>query len=311
MASGATLHFSVLGPLSVVRDDEALALGHPKQRAVLALLLMHANTPRSADRIIDDLWDERPPRSALATLQAYVSNLRRVLEPDRPARTPAGVVTSTNGGYQLNADPETLDHVRFASAVQDAVALAETDPAAARAIIAGALGLWRGPAYADFQYDAFAVNEISRLDELRNTAVETRLACDLELGRATELVPELDALVQQYPMRERLRLHQMVALYRAGRQTDALASYQTYTDQLREELGLDPSRALRDLHLAILDHDPTLLAAPTPRSRAVTTTTTATATATTHTYTLCHTLCHTDVERERVKSPVCGQCFNH
>lgn len=264
VASDAMLSFSVLGPLAVARGDELLDLGHPKQRAVLALLVMHANTPRTADRIIDDLWGERPPRSATATLQAYVSNLRRVLEPDRPVRAPATVLTSTNGGYQLNAEPTTLDHVRFASAVQHAVGLADTDPAAARTIIVEALALWRGQAYADFQYEAFAENEISRLDELRNTAVETRIACDLELGRASELVPELDALVQRYPMRERLRLHQMTALYRAGRQTDALASYEAYADQLREHLGLDPSRALSDLHLAVLEHDPKLLASSPP-----------------------------------------------
>ncbi len=256
--------FGLLGPMQVEGPAGPIDAGSPKQRAVLALLLIDANRPVTPDRLVEELWGDRPPPSALATLQAYISNLRRALEPDRPARSPATVLVTNGGGYQLNTGADHLDTLRFAALVTEAADQAESAPGRARDLLVDALGLWRGPALADFRYEEFAQAEIARLDELRVMALEQRVAADLALGRAEELVPELEALLGDHPLRERLWGHLMVALYRAGRQAEALRAYRRCEERLGEELGIVPGPALRDLELAILNQDPALDPPPRP-----------------------------------------------
>ncbi len=247
----------LLGPLvALVRGSEVDA-GHPKQRAVLALLALRANQPVSTDELFDGLWRDDPPPTASATLQAYVSNLRRALEPDRRPRAPSSVIRTVGAGYQLAVDPEAIDIVRFDRLV--GAAAAEPDLAIVRNLIDSALGLWRGPALADFRYDEFAQAEIARLEDRLAHAQELRMAAELSLGRSAEIVPELSRLAEQHPFRERLHGHLMLALYRAGRHAEALAAYDRLATSLREQLGLDPGPELRELQRAILDHDGSLL----------------------------------------------------
>lgn len=252
------IRYEVLGPLGAVRGQDRLVLGPLKQRAVLAMLLLDVDHALTSEQMIDALWADSPPRAAVASLQAYVSNLRRVLEPDRAARSAPSVLQTVAGGYRLVVEPDDVDAVRFANAISVATALVERDPQRARALLDDALALWRGPALADFRYDDFAQREIERLDELRAHALEVRIAADLAVGRSADLIPEIEALVREHPHRERLRAHQMLALYRAGRQTEALAAYREFATMLRDELGLDPNPELRDLQHAILDHAPHL-----------------------------------------------------
>ncbi len=250
-----SLRFGLLGPLEVAGPGGPIDLGGPKQRAVLAALLIHANRPQTAEQLVEAVWGEQPPPRAVGTLQAYVSNLRRALEPDRPARAPARVLQTNGAGYQLAVDASLVDALRFGELVGRATGLAESAPARARELLDEALGLWRGPALADFRYDDFAQAEIARLDELHATALETRAAVDLALGRTEELIPELEALVAAHPLRERLWGHLMLALYRAGRQAEALRAYRRCEARLAEELGISPGEALRELELAILNQD--------------------------------------------------------
>lgn len=257
------LRFALLGPFAATRNDISLDLGHPKQRAVLALLVINANTALMPDEMIDALWGHRPPPTATATLQAYVSNIRRVLEPDRPARAPATLLTTTGAGYKLVIEPMGIDAHRFASLVSESRSIVEEDPVRARRLLSEALDLWAGPPLSEFRYAEFAQQEIARLDEVRLNARELRVEADLQLGATSEVTGELEALIREYPMRESLRAQHMLALYRAGRQAESLASYQTFADVLRDELGLDPGNPLRELQLAILQHDPCLH--PPPR----------------------------------------------
>ncbi len=249
------MELRILGPLEVRVAERVLPLSGARQRTVLALLLLRAGEVVSSDRLIDELWGERPPPSALDTLQVYVSRLRKVL--------PEGTVVTEGRGYRLAVAGEQIDAGRFERlAGEGRAALAEGDPERSARLLREALDLWRGPALADFAYEPFAQGEIARLEELRVLALEERLEADLASGRAAELVGELEALVGAHPLRERLRGQLMRALYRSGRQAEALRAYQDARRTLGDELGIEPSPALRDLERAVLAQDPALDAAP-------------------------------------------------
>lgn len=238
--------FRILGTLRVA---DGPAPGSPKQRALLALLLLHAGAVVPRERIVEDLWDGAPPESAAHAVEVYVSRLRRALAPVQ--------IVGEAGGYRLAVDPGEIDATVFERLVAAGrAALAVGDVTGAEAKLREALALWHGPALADVAYESFAQTEIARLEELRLTATEDRVEADLRLGRHAELVPELEALVAAHPLRERLRAHQMLALYRAGRQADALAAYREAAARLRDELGLEPGPGLRELEAAILRQDP-------------------------------------------------------
>ncbi len=253
------IQFCVLGPFEVLLNGQPLDLGPRKQRAVLAALTIEANRVVSLDRLIDELWGEEPPAQAIGTLQAYVSNLRRVLEPGRTPRDPPKVLVTQNPGYVLRVPQGSLDSAQFeAAAAEGRRLLAESSPAAARGRLDEALHLWRGSALADFAFESFAQAEAARLDELRLVAQEDRFQADLDLGAHDAVVPHLEAAVAAHPLRERLIGMLMVALYRAGRQAGALAAYQTARNRLVEELGIDPGPALRRLESDILGQAPSL-----------------------------------------------------
>ena len=241
------MDFRILGPLEAYRDGVALATGGPKQRALLALLLLHANEPVSRDVLVDGLWGERPPETAAKALQVYVSQLRRSLGHERVLTSP--------GGYELVVAPDGLDLLRFEGLIAQARA---APPAAAAAKLREALALWRGRALADVADAAFAQAETGRLEELRLAAAEGLVDAELALGHEAELVPELERVVAQNPLRERPRAQLMLALYRSGRQAEALECYQAARRALVDELGVEPSSQLRALHQAILRQDPAL-----------------------------------------------------
>jgi len=245
------LTYLILGPLEVRDGETEIALRGGQQRKLLAILLLHAGEAVSSDRLIDELWDGQPPDTAAKALQGYVSSLRKQLGQE--------TVETVGSGYRLTVT-EDIDALRFEDLLAEARSL---DPAPAAAMLREALALWRGPALADFAYDDFARQAIERLGQLRLTGIERRIDLELALGHHDDLVPELETLVHTYPLRERLRGHLMVALYRSGRQAEALDAYQDARAVLREQLGLEPSRELQTLQRAILDHDDSL--APPPR----------------------------------------------
>ena len=218
------MQYRVLGPLQVDDEGAVLELGRRKQRAALAVLLVEANRVVSLDRLIDLLWgDERPARST-ASLQVYVSNLRRILEPGRQARTPSTVLLTRPPGYLLRVAPEALDAWRFeVLAAEGRRLLAQGRHLPARQTLEDALALWRGDALADFAYEDFARPSAARWEQIRQLAVEDRVEADLALGAHEREVAELESLVARFPHRERLWCLLMVALYRCGRQGDALA----------------------------------------------------------------------------------------
>lgn len=241
------LEFRILGPLEVLADGEERPIGGTKQRAVLAILLLDAGRVVSTDRLIDLLWAESPPATAATSLQNFVSQLRKTLGTE--------VVRTTPPGYRLEIAPEQLDLERFRRMVDGA----KSRPAEERAAeLRVALDLWRGPALADLAFESFAEHEASRLEEIRLAALEDRIDADLECERYAELVPEVESLVRDHPLRERLRGQLMLALYRSGRQAEALAVYQDTRRHLVEELGIEPSAALQQLHGAILRQDAAL-----------------------------------------------------
>jgi predicted ATPase/DNA-binding SARP family transcriptional activator len=257
------LDFEILGPLEVRAQGEPLPLGGAKRRALLALLLLRANEVVSTDWLIDELWGERPPETAANTLQAHVSQLRRALDAGLGDREPPVLVTQAPG-YMLRVPPDALDAHRFERLVREAdVAHGRGAAEEASALLTEALALWRGAALADVALLGAAQPEIARLEELRRRALEDRADCELELGRHADVLAEVEALVAQYPLSERLRRQLMLALYRSGRQADALQAYQDARRALTEELGLDPGPELRELHQAILRHDASI-AAPLP-----------------------------------------------
>jgi len=240
-----------------------LPLGGAKQRAVLALLLLHANEVVSTDRLIDELWGDSPPESAANMLQGYVSHLRKALEPGR-GRGEHELIVSRVPGYVLQIRPDQLDAERFERlSTEGRRLLADREADAAAKRLRAALALWRGGALDDLAYEAFARADIDRLEELRLQTLEDRIDADLALGRHGALVAELRELVDRHPLRERLRAQLMAALYRYGRQAEALAVYRDARRVLLDELGVEPGPALRGLEQAILRQDPAL-GAPAP-----------------------------------------------
>ncbi len=250
--------FRLLGPLEVEDGDQLLPLGEGRQSSVLVLLLLHRNQAVPSERLIDALWGETPPATAAKVLQNYVSRLRRALD-DRE-----GLRLQTRGhGYLLAVDRGEVDLDRFDALLREGgEALADARPADARARLLEALALWRGPPLADVAYEAFAQPEIARLEEQHAATVEQRIDADLALGRHADVVAELEGLVAEHPLRERLRAQLMIALYRCGRQADALEVYNAGRETLRDELGVEPGPALRELQVSILRQDPALAPAP-------------------------------------------------
>jgi DNA-binding SARP family transcriptional activator/tetratricopeptide (TPR) repeat protein len=235
------MEFRILGPLEVLENGRTVDLGGAKQRALLAILLLHANEVVSTDRLIDALWEDEPPETGRKALQVYVSQLRKALGKERlQTRAP---------GYLLRVEEEEFDLRRFPGLV-------------ASGRLGEALALWRGPALQEFTYQRFAQSEIGRLEELRLACLEDRIEADLAAGRHGALVGELEVLVSEHPLRERLRGQLMLALYRSGRQAEALDAYQDARRALVDELGIEPSPELRELEMAILRQDASLSLRP-------------------------------------------------
>jgi YVTN family beta-propeller protein len=251
--------FGILGPLQVWRAGCAVPLGGPRQRAVLALLLLEANRVVSMDRLAEDVWGGHPPEGWATTLQTYVFHLRRALEPGRGRGAAGDVLVTRDRGYLLRVDRDQLDAARFADGLAAGRAALEAGRCAEAAqTLRQALDLWRGGVLADLADYAFTRPEAARLEELRLAAVEARIDADLALGRHDALTAELDALAAEHPLRERLHGQLMLALYRCGRQADALAAYRRVRDLLADELGIDPGEPLQRLHASVLAHDPAL-----------------------------------------------------
>ena len=252
------MEFLVLGNLEAVRDGQRVELGAFRQRALLALLLTAPNSVFSTDRILDELWGADGGVDKHNALWVYVSGLRKALEPGRARRTEGTILLTRAPGYLLEAGPEEIDALRFERMVAEGRALVDVDPAAASLVLGESLALWRGRAFEDFTYEPFAQAEIARLEELRLEAVELRVDADLARGLSRELISELESLVRQHPLKERLTGQLMVALYRSSRQAEALRAYQVLKSRLGEELGIEPTAALRRLEEQIVTGDEAL-----------------------------------------------------
>ena len=257
------MEFRILGPLEVSEAGRSLPLGGSKQRALLALLLLSPNEPVSIDKLIEDIWADQPPEAGRKSLQVHVSRLRKALGAG------AGAMLTRPNAYMIRVGRGELDLQRYEELVRKGrAALAADDPERAAEQLRDALELWRGPPLADLAFESFAQPEIARLEELRLAALEDRIDAELALGRHAELVTEIEMLVADHPLRERLRRQLVLALYRAGRQSDALEAYRAARSVLIDELGLEPTPELRRLEQAILTHDVSLQApatAPTGR----------------------------------------------
>ena len=257
------MEFRILGPLAVHIGGRVTDLGGLKQRMLLALLLTRANESVSLDYLVDTLWEDSPPARARNALQVYVSRLRKALAPDR--------ITTSDGGYSLVVGPDEFDLGRFRALVQDGRrARAEGDPSLASELLTEGLALWRGSPLPEFSASHVFAAEIARLEDERLAALEDRIEADLDLHRHAEVVPELESLVARHPLRERLVAQLMLALYRCGRQAEALETFRCARRALVEELGLEPGRLLSELQQQILVQDPTLEPArPAKRAAAV------------------------------------------
>ncbi len=246
------LQFRLLGPLEVARGGESVPLGGRRQRAVLAVLLLHSNRRISRVRLIDEVWNGRPPTASSQTLQSYLSRLRQVLGDAVP-------ISSQADGYLLSVDPTSLDFERFRSLVGDGHrAVSEADYERAGVILHEALGLWRGDPLSDLDGEEFVRAPIAEWSELQLMALCDRIRADVECGLAETVIGELEALIVRYPDRERFRELLMRALYLAGRQSDALACYRRGRQAMNDQYGIEPWQPLRDLERAILLHDPSL-----------------------------------------------------
>jgi DNA-binding SARP family transcriptional activator len=252
------MEIRILGPLEVVADGDAVDLPSGKARLLLAALVVHVNQVVSTDRLLEFLWHGQAPDSAANTLQTYVSHLRRSLEPDRAPRQQSRLLITREPGYLLALDRDQIDAGRFERLVGQARPVLAGAPEQAAALLQTALSLWRGEPLADFTFEPFAQSEITRLTELRLTALEDRIDAELALGQHTAVCGELAQLVREHPLRERLSGQLMVALYRCGRQAEALRAYADLRGMLVEQLGIDPSPALGRLQAAILRQDPEL-----------------------------------------------------
>ena len=241
------MEFRVLGPFEATDGMTPLRLGGPKPRALLARLLIDVNRTVSVRRLVEDLWGDDVPDSAVKMVQIHVSHLRKVLPP--------GILRTQPPGYVLDADPESVDLTRFLRLREEGrSALVGGDPARASRLLAAALALWRGPALDEFD-EPFARVEAARLEELRLVCLENRIEADLEAGRHADVVGELEALVARHPLRETLHGQLMLALYRSGRQAEALSAYDRFRRTLDEELGIEPYEALKQLQVQILTQD--------------------------------------------------------
>ena len=248
------MEFRILGPLEVLENSRSLALGRLKERIVLAVLLLHANEFVSRERLIDELWGTSPPATARKAVNVYISKLRQTL-----TRNGHDPIATAEGGYRLGVDPDLLDAERLRSLIAQArscIADGDSDPASQ--LLQEALALWRGPTLAGIPLESFGRDEVAQLDELRLAALMDRIDCDLALGRHEQVLGELNLLVREHPLRERLRAQQMLALYRADRQADALDVYAEARQTLVDDLGIEPCEALQRLQQAILRHDPSL-----------------------------------------------------
>jgi DNA-binding SARP family transcriptional activator/DNA-binding beta-propeller fold protein YncE len=249
------LEFRVLGPLEVIRGQQGLPLGSPKQRALLGLLVVHANEPIPRERLIEELWGGAAPKTVNAVLNVYLSRLRRLLADG----TGEQLLLTQAAGYVLSVPPEGLDARRFEALLERGRReLASGQVGRASLTLRDALALWRGPALADLAFEPFAQTEIARLEELRLAALEARIEADLALGHQDSLVAELETLVAAHPFREGLRAQLMLALYRSGRQAEALEMYRRAWRTFNEELGIEPGPRLQELEGAILRHDSSL-----------------------------------------------------
>ena len=245
------LEFRILGPLEVWHDGRALEFGGPRSRALLGALLVRPGESVASEALAQAVWGDDAPPTAAKALQVQVSRVRRALGPA------ADRLQTVASGYRLHVAPGELDADRFEQLCRRGAELPAREVAT---VLREALGLWRGPVLADLRYEPWAQGEIRRLEELRAVAIEERVKADLELGEHARLVGELEALVREHPLRERLRAQQMLALYRAGRHADALAAFRKARATLDAELGLEPGPELRQLEQAILVHDPSLAA---------------------------------------------------
>ncbi|MEU6408406.1 BTAD domain-containing putative transcriptional regulator [Microbispora sp. NPDC046933] len=253
------IRIRVLGALEAEVDGAPAQLGGPRQREVLALLVAARGEVVSADRLIDDLWRGEPPAKALASLQTYVANLRRALEPGRPPRTPARVLVSAAPGYAVRLDAHDVDAWRFERIIAEAREAADNDPARARVLLHEALGLWRGAAFAEVADEGWAAPETARLEELRRSAHELLVAATLRSSHPADAVPTAEVLTRRQPLREEGWRLLALALWGSGRQADALAALRRARATLSEELGLDPGPGLSELEQAILNQRTDLL----------------------------------------------------
>ncbi len=253
------MEFRVLGPMEVVVDGRRIHLPTGRGRVLLAMLIIRAGEVLSTDHLIDHLWGEAPPPTVDTALQGLVSKLRRRLEPDRAPGAPATLLVTRPPGYVLAIDPGQVDANRFRRLVAQAEALPADQAGAA---LARALALWRGPALAEVRYEPFAQAEIAAIEELRLHATEERIEADLAVGRHASLIGELQALVTEHPLRERLREQLMLALYRSDRQAEALDAFVDTRRTMVEELGIEPGPSLQRLQHMILIQDPSLAAKP-------------------------------------------------
>ena len=264
-----TIEYRVLGSLEVTRGGAPVDLGSPRQRALLAFLLMRSNTVVSTDRLIDELWRDSAAKERQNALWVYISNLRSALEPNRKKRTDGTVLLTRSPGYVLRVEPGQLDAETFERQVSTVRATIETDPAEASLLAREALALWRGHAYEEFRYEIWAGDEIHRLEELRLQAIELRIEADLRHGAGTELIAELEALRREHPVREPFAEQLMLALYRSGRTVDALGVFRDVSSRLGQDLGIEPGQRLRRLEERIVTGDP-MLEAPHAAHRATT-----------------------------------------
>ena len=255
------IEYRLLGPLEVSANGHAVEIGGPKQRTLLAMLLLRPNQAVSRDVLVDQLWGERPPAGAQHTLEVYISRLRKTLEEAAGCQ----LVVTRPGAYLLRVEADQVDVNRLERLAGEGLqALAANAPTAAAAAFRQALALWRGAALADLSHEPFAQAEIARLEDLRAGVVEDRIEADLALGHHADVVGELKSLVAACPLRERLQEQLMVALYRCGRQPEALAAYRSARRDMVEELGIEPGPALRRVERAILAQDAWL--DPPPRA---------------------------------------------
>jgi DNA-binding SARP family transcriptional activator len=253
--TGGALRFQLLGPVRAWRGERQVDLGSPQQVAVACVLLMHGGRPVTTQQLIDALWGEEPPPRAMGALRTYISRLRAVIEPERPARAPAAVLVSVPDGYALRVPAEAVDVLAFERAVEAAdESRAESDHTAAHKYLHDALALWDGVPLAGVT-GPYAESTRERLEQRRLYAQELRLESELALGRAAETVAELTVLVAEHPLRESLRGLLMLALYRSGRQAEALGVYTDTRRLLIEELGVEPGPELAALHARMLDGD--------------------------------------------------------